>query len=1001
MAKRRSKSGRAATPLSLRSTLKGHADVILRLSWAPRGDLLASCSVDRTVRIWDLATGAVLRTLTGHSEGINQAAWSPDREMIATASFDRTIKIWDVQSGGLLRTLLGHEDDVPGLDWSPDGALLASASMDRTVRLWDPHTGSELRKVGLAHRGGTFRVRWSPRDGRLATCGGDRTIHVWDATLAPVSSLKGHTGAVIDITWSPDGTILASASRDDSVGIWRLDGAPPAATHLDRQLMGHTDDVRGVSFSHDGRLLASNSMDGRVCLWRTDTWTNATELEEPPSSFWPPNLAFHPEKAILATLGGRDRDVRVWDVDIDAAVGTPRGAAPDPYYCNAKVVLVGESGRGKTALGQALLGRPYEDVAGSTHGMKVWKFDEETVDQPGSGALIRETQLWDLAGQADYQVVHHLFLDETAVGIVVFDPSDRESPFKGVPRWDKALRQVAGETCPRLLVAGRVDVGPPVASAQEIGAIVEQCGFREFLQTSAKTGRGVPELREAIRRAIPWDRLPKVTSPKLWQDIRDYLVRRRAGGDVLLTVQDLRDGFRREHPGTSVPDDAFDAVLRNAQAQGLIWRLSFGGFVLLRPDLLNSYAASVVLAARRDPGELGCVPERDVKEARVELTGFDRIPDPEAEKALLHAVVELFLKREVALREGPMLVFPSRLTRPRPGAGPVGEVAYRFEGAVEDIYATLVVRLSYSGLFQRKEVWKDAAEFLSLNGAICRFAFEGPEEGLGRISVSFAPSASQETRLTFLKFIQDHLQARALSGSVRRERLYLCPNPVCGKELKDREAIAHLLAAGKKTVRCLYCDTAISLDDPLERLFEDPKLVGRVGEANQHVAEVRDREVKITVSDNKATFREFDVFLAHNSVDKPSVLRVAEELRRRGLSPWLDEEQIRPGLWYQEVIQQGIKNVKTAAIFLGASGLGRWQTAELHTFHALCVENNVPVIPVLLPGVESIPADLLFLRQLNQVAFKADLGEAAALDNLEWGITGKHPKRSRERPAAG
>ena len=55
---------------------------------------------------------------------------------------------------------------------------------------------------------------------------------------------------------------------------------------------------------------------------------------------------------------------------------------------------------------------------------------------------------------------------------------------------------------------------------------------------------------------------------------------------------------------------------------------------------------------------------------------------------------------------------------------------------------------------------------------------------------------------------------------------------------------------------------------------------------------------------------------------------------------------------------------------------------------------------MLLPGVKSIPNDLLFLRQLHQVTFKDDVGEEDALDNLEWAITGKHPKRSRERPAA-
>lgn len=596
---RRGTSVQTTPGISLRSTLKGHTDVILRLSWSLRGGRLASCSVDRTVRIWDLPTGELVQTLHGHSEGVNQAAWSPDQTMIATASFDQTVKVWDVETGALLRTLQGHEDDVPGLDWSPDGTTLASGSIDRTIRLWDPFSGAELTKKEFAHRDGVLRVRWSPDGGRLASCGSGPTIKVWDRSLTGESSLKGHSKQVVDVSWSTDGRLLSSASRDHRVGIWQP--APgPQVTRPERLLMGHTDDVRSVSFSHDGRLLASNSMDGRVFFWRTDSWSHVAELEEPVSEFWPPNLAFHPEAAVLASFGKKDKEVRIWDVDIDAVLGTPRSAASEQFYCNAKVVLVGESGRGKTALARVLLGQRYEDVVGSTHGMQVGKYAEETVGLADSRTVIRETLLWDLAGQADYQIIHHLFLDETALGIVVFDPSDRDNPFKGVPRWDKALRRVAGEECPRLLVAGRVDVGPLIASTRDVDEVVTKYRFKAFLQTSAKTGQGVAELHTAIHESIPWDRLPKVTSPKLWHDIRGYLLERRSSRDVLPRVTELQDGFRRRHPGLDFQDAAFESVLQNAQAQGLVWRLSFCGFVLLQPDLLSSYAASVVLAARRD-----------------------------------------------------------------------------------------------------------------------------------------------------------------------------------------------------------------------------------------------------------------------------------------------------------------------------------------------------------------------------------------------------------------
>lgn len=137
----------------------------------------------------------------------------------------------------------------------------------------------------------------------------------------------------------------------------------------------------------------------------------------------------------------------------------------------------------------------------------------------------------------------------------------------------------------------------------------------------------------------------------------------------------------------------------------------------------------------------------------------------------------------------------------------------------------------------------------------------------------------------------------------------------------------------------------------------------------------------------------FDVFLAHNHNDKPQIEAIAKELRRRGLNPWLDKEQILPGRWFQDIIQKAISEVKSAAIFIGPSGLGKWQIAELRTFIRRCVEADIPAIPVLLPGVKDFPKNLLFLKELHCVRFIKSVSETKVLDDLEWGITGKHPKR--------
>ncbi len=134
---------------------------------------------------------------------------------------------------------------------------------------------------------------------------------------------------------------------------------------------------------------------------------------------------------------------------------------------------------------------------------------------------------------------------------------------------------------------------------------------------------------------------------------------------------------------------------------------------------------------------------------------------------------------------------------------------------------------------------------------------------------------------------------------------------------------------------------------------------------------------------------QFDVFLAHNSQDKLQVRAIANELKRHGIKPWLDEEQIPPGCSFQDVIQQAIPNVKSAAIFIGSRGLGNWQAMELQALISHCVETDIPLIPVLLPGVERIPEHLLLLKEFSWVRFASEIDDAEALDNLEWGITGK------------
>jgi hypothetical protein len=206
---------------------------------------------------------------------------------------------------------------------------------------------------------------------------------------------------------------------------------------------------------------------------------------------------------------------------------------------------------------------------------------------------------------------------------------------------------------------------------------------------------------------------------------------------------------------------------------------------------------------------------------------------------------------------------------------------------------------------------------------------------------------------------------------------------------------------------CLARITSRKFSDKERNLFFDLReildILGKTSKWNQDIVDywksLKKAVVKKISKKNKIkpkkdnTTNNYDVFLAHNSADKPLIEKINRKLKARGIKPWLDKEQIAPGRHFQDVIQDTIKRISSAAIFISNNGLGRWQVVELRAFISQCVERNIPVIPVLLPGVNSIPENLVFLNEFNWVKFRVDIDEEEALDNLIWGITGRHPRR--------
>jgi cellulose biosynthesis protein BcsQ/nucleotide-binding universal stress UspA family protein len=135
---------------------------------------------------------------------------------------------------------------------------------------------------------------------------------------------------------------------------------------------------------------------------------------------------------------------------------------------------------------------------------------------------------------------------------------------------------------------------------------------------------------------------------------------------------------------------------------------------------------------------------------------------------------------------------------------------------------------------------------------------------------------------------------------------------------------------------------------------------------------------------------EFDVFLSHNTADKPEVRKIASQLKQHGIKPWIDEEQIPPGRSVQEAIEQQIEQVGAMAICIGDVGIGRAQELDMLVLLNTLARQGRPIIPVLLPNA---PGDIqlpMMLRDFIWVDFR--IQDPDPMMQLIWGITGQKPE---------
>ncbi|KAL1917197.1 40S ribosomal protein RACK1 [Calcarisporiella thermophila] len=220
-----------AETLQLRGTLKGHSGWVTSLATSSEApDMLLSGSRDKTLIVWHLTRdeynyGVPRKSLHGHNHFVQDVVISSDGQFALSASWDKTLRLWDLNTGATTRRFVGHTGDVLSVSFSADNRQIVSSSRDKTVKLWNTLGECKYNITENGHSEWVSCVRFSPnpKNPVIVSSGWDKLVKVWDLTKCKLRTNHiGHTGYVNTVTVSPDGSLCASGGKDGITMLWDL-----------------------------------------------------------------------------------------------------------------------------------------------------------------------------------------------------------------------------------------------------------------------------------------------------------------------------------------------------------------------------------------------------------------------------------------------------------------------------------------------------------------------------------------------------------------------------------------------------------------------------------------------------------------------------------------------------------------------------------------------------------------------------------------------------------